>query len=201
MLFFLLLKKIFVFRKRILSGNVDPDLVVCITIGWMPIKHKYQFVCPVKHNQLVSLVLTRNIVLKNQNFELIMCLYIFDFFFFFNKARKCLLVDGSAICISSRDASYLGQSCWGTCSAVGHRPPGATGVYSSDSLSCYRLGESPAILGGQIHFLKNNVVQWGFNSLLTDKTKQIFKSPPPKKYHLIFYWPIYEIIEITFILK
>lgn len=81
MLFFLLLKKIFVFRKRILSGNVDPDLVVCITIGWMPIKHKYQFVCPVKHNQLVSLVLTRNIVLQNQNFELIMCLYIFDFFF------------------------------------------------------------------------------------------------------------------------
>lgn len=82
MLFFLLLKKIFVFRKRILSGNVDPDLVVCITIGWMPIKHKYQFVCPIKHNQLVSLVLTRNIVLQNQNFELIMCLYIFDFFFF-----------------------------------------------------------------------------------------------------------------------
>lgn len=82
MLFFLLLKKIFVFRKRILSGNVDPNLVVCITIGWMPIKHKYQFVRPIKHNQLVSLVLTRNIVLKNQNFELIMCLYIFDIFFF-----------------------------------------------------------------------------------------------------------------------
>lgn len=82
MLFFLLLKKIFVFRKRILSGNVDPNLVVCITIGWMPIKHKYQFVRPIKHNQLVSLVLTRNIVLQNQNFELIMCLYIFDIFFF-----------------------------------------------------------------------------------------------------------------------
>lgn len=48
----------------------------------MPIKHKYQFVRPIKHNQLVSLVLTRNIVLQNQNFELIMCLYIFDIFFF-----------------------------------------------------------------------------------------------------------------------
>lgn len=192
MLFFLLLKKIFVFCKRILSGNVDPNLVVCITIGWMPIKHKYQFVRPIKHNQLVSLVLTRNIVLQNQNFEIIMCLYIFDFFFFY-KARKCLLVDGSAICISSRDASYLGQSCWGTCSVVGHRPPGATGVYSSDSSSCYRLGESPAILGGQTHFLKNNVVQWGFNSLLTDKTKQIskppFPPPPPQKKSFYFLFP------------
>lgn len=92
MLFFLLLKKIFVFCKRILSGNVDPNLVVCITIGWMPIKHKYQFVRPIKHNQLVSLVLTRNIVLQNQNFELIMCLYIFYLFFiFFTKLQNAYL--------------------------------------------------------------------------------------------------------------
>lgn len=115
-----------------------------------------------------------------------MLIHFLFFFYFFYKARKCLLVDGSAICISSRDASYLGQSCWGTCSAEGHRPPGATGVYSSDSSSCYRLGESPAILGGQTHFLKKNVVKWGFNSLLTDKTKQIFKSPPPQKKSFYF---------------
>ena len=68
--------------------------------------------------------------------------------------NKYSLVDDLAIGTSSLNASYLGQSCSGICSATNRRPPGATVVCSSGSSSCCRLGGSPTTRGGRTHYLQ-----------------------------------------------